>query len=136
MDNMDWSSYNENIDYTEKYLKYKNKYLALKKSARPQSNLNMKGGASGQSTTRPKIYLFKAEWCPHCRIFKPTWDQLQKKMKSVEFITLDSDANAREIKKFKIEGYPTIILMNGGKAIEYVGPRDEMGVENFINEYI
>lgn len=117
------------MDYNNKYLKYKQKYLQLKK----QLNKNiMTGGGNSDKT----IYLFKAEWCPHCKMFKPVWNNLQDKLKNkIKFITYDSDKDAEQIKQYNIEGYPTIILQAGGKAIEYVGPRDESSLIEFINQY-
>ncbi len=82
------------------------------------------------------IYLFKAVWCGHCKAFMPTWEKLQKEMgKKVNFVTYDSDANSEEIKKYGIEGFPTIILQTHDKAVEYVGPRDENSIIEFINQY-
>jgi thioredoxin 1 len=121
------------MNYNDKYLKYKAKYLKLKSMLDSNSNGIMLGG--GSKTTK-KIYLFKAEWCPHCKMFMPTWEDLKKELgNKIEFITMDSELNANEIKSFKIQGYPTIILMVGDKAIEYVGPRDASSLKDFIKQY-
>jgi thiol-disulfide isomerase/thioredoxin len=121
------------MDYNKKYLKYKAKYIKLKNKIKNQDNkLVMTGGKSNDKA----IYLFKADWCPHCNQFKPIWSKLQDEMKNkVNFITYDSAKNANEIKQYNIEGFPTLIFKDGNKAIEYVGPRDEDSVRNFINQY-
>lgn len=122
------------MDYNEKYLKYKAKYLKLKSIEKQQMSMfNMSGGGNAN---KPTVYLFKAEWCPHCVNFKPTWNDIQKNMSSkVEFVTYDADKNKNEIKQFNIEGFPTIILKKEDKAIEYVGPRDINSVKEFIEQY-
>jgi len=122
------------MNYNEKYLKYKAKYIKLKSMIANKNNnsLVMSGGAPISDKT---IYLFKAEWCPHCKVFKSTWEELKKEFKSkIKFVAYDSVENAKEIKSFKIEGYPTIILTVGDKAIEYVGPRDPLSLKEFINQ--
>jgi len=122
------------MNYQEKYLKYKAKYLKLK-SQEKLASFNMTGGAS-KKLDKPALYLFKAEWCPHCVAFKQTWKDLEKKLESkVDFIMFDSEANSNEIKEYNIEGFPTLILKAGGKAIEYVGPRDYASVKEFIETY-
>ena len=118
-------------DYKKKYLKYKTKYLKLK--SKEEKINNMTGGGEKKNKT---VYLFKAEWCPHCIGFKPTWENLSKKIgKEVKFVTYDSEENKQDIKDFKVSGFPTIILKVNNKAIEYVGPRDELSLTEFINQY-
>lgn len=116
--------------YYLKYLKYKSKYLNLRTKKVSSSNFKMLGGGKGKI----EIYLFKADWCPHCRGFKPIWDKLASELKSkYEFITVDADKDKDIIEKWKIQGFPTIIKKEGDKATEYIGPRDEMSVKEFIN---
>ena len=115
------------INYAEKYLKYKTKYLNLKSS----STIKQTGG--GQSL--PEIYLFKATWCGHCKQFTPIWDALQNDadLKSkYTFKTIDADKDKQVIKDWKIEGFPTIIKKDGTNAIEYVGERTADAVKNFL----
>jgi len=110
--------------YHEKYLKYKTKYLNLKNMS------SQKGG--GEKT---QIYLFKAEWCGHCKGFKPVWEKIKKEYESkYEFITIDSDKDKEKIEEWKISGFPTIIKKNNNSAEEYVGPRDEESVVKFIQK--
>ncbi len=128
-------TFNENNDYTKKYLKYKEKYLKLKKLEEEMNkkSLVMTGGGNKDKKT---LALFKAEWCGHCKAFKSTWEELKNEMENkVKFVTYDSEANKNEIQKFQIQGFPTLILLSGNKAVEYVGPRDSSSIKEFINQY-
>jgi thiol-disulfide isomerase/thioredoxin len=116
------------MDYNEKYLKYKNKYLELKKII--NSN-NMIGGSSSDTT----MYLFKADWCGHCKNLAPVWDQLQKEVTNIKFVTYDSQKDKNSIEKYNISGFPTIILKKNDKAYDYGGARDLNSLKDFINSY-
>lgn len=123
------------MNYTDKYLKYKAKYLKLKSiiDKNNKKSISMSGGALKEAKT---IYLFKADWCPHCVSFKPTWENLNKELnKELKFITYDSNKDANKISEFNIKGYPTIVLTRGDEAIEYVGPRNESNIKEFIKQY-
>jgi thiol-disulfide isomerase/thioredoxin len=121
----------ETAHWETKYLKYKNKYLELKKVYNAKK-LNMTGG----SAIKNKLYLFKADWCGHCKHFKPTWEKLQKEMKDqVEFITYDADTHKKEIQQYAIQGFPTLVLKTDNKAIEYNGERDIESLKEFIQIY-
>lgn len=110
--------------YYQKYLKYKAKYFNLKSLSKTIQS----GGGSNV-----EIYLFKADWCGHCRGFKPTWEKISKDLGSkYKFITVDADKDKDKIEKWKIQGFPTIIKKVGDNAQEYVGPRDEQSVKEFI----
>lgn len=114
------------MDFYKKYLKYKSKYLNLNNL---KNQINQSGGASNKTT----IYLFKAEWCPHCVSFKKTWKDLQEKYKTkYDFVTYDSDKDKDIIEKWNISGFPTIMKKEGNNVKEYVGPRDEESVKTFI----
>lgn len=84
---------------------------------------------------KAQVYLFKAEWCGHCKGFKSTWEKIQKDLKGkYEFITFDSDNDKKEISQWGIKGFPTIIKKVNNNAEEYLGPRDEISVKEFIEK--
>jgi thiol-disulfide isomerase/thioredoxin len=102
--------------YEEKYLKYKKKYLLLKK---------------------PAFMLFKADWCGHCNEFKPLWNELindSKLKKKYNFMTIDSN-DEKEVQKYNIKGYPTLLLKKDDKIIEFDGTRDRDTLIKFLTVY-
>jgi thioredoxin-like negative regulator of GroEL len=120
------------MNYQNKYLKYKSKYLNLLSAQNNSVNrfTTQLGGGVKKSN---EIYLFKAEWCPHCVHFKDTWSELQSNLKNkYQFKTFDSDADANKIKEWGVKGFPTIIKKQGDNVTEYVGPRDYESVRQFI----
>ena len=117
--------------YQKKYFKYKNKYLNLK-------NKIQTGGAEDKD--KANLILFKAEWCGHCKAFKDTWESLKNdkeiKKKYVKMITYDSDANKDELKSWKIQGFPTLILQKNKRAYEYNGERSLEKIKSFVLEHL
>lgn len=119
--------------YYNKYLKYKTKYLNLN-SIIPNKQL---GGHSQNNQT--EIYLFKADWCGHCRNFISTWDALSNDLgDKYNFNTIDVDnkENKKILKKYEkyIQGYPTIIKKSGDTINLFNGERNANNVREFITE--
>uniref|UniRef100_A0A6C0HW41 Thioredoxin domain-containing protein n=1 Tax=viral metagenome TaxID=1070528 RepID=A0A6C0HW41_9ZZZZ len=112
-------------DYTTKYLKYKAKYVNLKNSL----NKSMSGGGN-----KIQILLFKADWCGHCKTFKPTWEALSKQYNTkYEFITYDADKERDKFEKYKVDSFPTIKIKNGDDIIDYDGERSVEGLTALFN---
>jgi thioredoxin-like negative regulator of GroEL len=132
-----------NSDYKAKYLKYKAKYLNEKKKCSCQEDNcakcnmnNMTGGSS-----KPSIYLFKAEWCPHCRNFKPVWNELKTKLNGIyNLVEVDADKNKQDLDRWNrkytpVQGFPTIMFKNGSQIIEYSGPNELDSIIKFIQQH-
>lgn len=117
------------MDYKLKYEKYKAKYLTLK-----NQHITQLGG----STKDHELYLFKADWCSHCKAFKKNWEELKNSnlKNKVKFITIDADADKKIINEWNIGGYPTVIFKNGDTAIEYNGDRSVKSINDFLNKNI
>lgn len=113
--------------YKDKYIKYKLKYLTLKKHL--TSKYNQTGGSNKKTLT-----LIKAEWCGHCKQFKPIWDDLASKIKYINFKVLDSELNKDSIEKYNISGYPSIFLEDNNNIKEYTGSRTIESIKNFVKE--
>ncbi len=110
-------------NYYEKYLKYKTKYCSLKEQ------LNQTGGGN-----KTKVILFKADWCGHCKSFKPIWDAVTKQYDNLEFAVYDADNNKDILKKYHIEGFPTVMVEKEGKTFEYNDERSPDAFNHFLKE--
>ena len=119
---------NSDIQFKTKYLKYKSKYIDLKNSL----NLNMIGGGD-----KIDIMLFKADWCGHCKSFKPTWTQLENQFnKKFNFITYDNEINKDVVEKMKVNGFPTIMFKDGNEIQEYNGSREYDALSNILTNLV
>ena len=112
--------------------------LAPHTAIRPYSNIeNFYGGDCGNA----KLKLFYADWCGHCKRFKPVFDGELKKMVStskipVELEAIDCDQNPQIASKYKVSGFPTLILEVNNKPIEYQGNRTSDNIIEFIKEHL
>ena len=86
-----------------------------------------------------QLYLFKVDWCPHCKKAKPVFDEVEKELKGrpingyvVSFKTVDCEAEPDMADKFKVEGYPTIKLVKDGEVIEYDAKPEKDKILEFL----
>ena len=76
-----------------------------------------------------KVVLFYADWCGHCKEFKPVWDETAKEVNKDEkkMIKVNCGEGTIEDKKimekYQVDGYPTIIIFEDGKPKKYDGKR-------------
>jgi thiol-disulfide isomerase/thioredoxin len=116
-----------------KYFKYKNKYLKLKKITEniKKKSVNFQYGGGKDDV---EIMLFKADWCGYCKKFIPVWNTLEQTYGSkYKFILYDSEKDKEEFKKWDIKSYPTILINNKGKLLDYDGPREMEDMELLMN---
>ncbi|CAG9473120.1 unnamed protein product [Plasmodium vivax] len=72
------------------------------------------------STTGSWFIKFYAPWCSHCKAMTKTWTQLAADLKgTVNVAKIDVTTNSKTRKRFKIEGFPTIIYFKNGKMYDY-----------------
>jgi thiol-disulfide isomerase/thioredoxin len=87
-----------------------------------------------------QLYLFKVDWCPHCKTAKPIFDDVEKELKgrpingyTTTFKTVDCEAEPDMADKFKIEGFPTVKLVKDGQVIEYDAKPEKDKIMEFLN---
>ena len=88
-------------------------------------------------TNTPRLKLYYAPRCGHCKSFKPIWDSLPKVLadKNINVVLEDIDCtNENNTNKCEgVPGYPTIILETNNKKISMINePRTADGVVSFI----
>jgi thiol-disulfide isomerase/thioredoxin len=72
-----------------------------------------------------KITLYYADWCGHCKSFKPTWNAL-KNIFDKHNITYNEYEDSKDeaiIEKANISGFPTIMIEKEGSEYQYNGDR-------------
>jgi thiol-disulfide isomerase/thioredoxin len=110
------------------------------------SKTNNEDGAETQDLSKmptAEIYLFKADWCPHCKRAVPIFNSVKSKYHDtsvnghrVIFRVVDCDAEPALAEKFNIEGYPTIKMVKDGEVIEFDAKPEEEAIVQFMNTVI
>ncbi len=152
---------NKSNDY-----KYNSLFDFLYQNYQNEPDMNMKIGLSnnsdinknyliGGSKTR-LLVLHWTDWCGHCKIFKPEWEEIKKevgkKINCIEvnhtFTPCTLNSKYKNILK-EVSGFPTIYLYNdyhnnlnydeekkselqNGNIIEYSGERNKDKILEFI----
>ena len=83
--------------------------------------------------TYPSLFVkFYAPWCRHCQTLAPEFLAAAKSLKKIKdgvrMAEIDGSEERELVKRYKIEGYPTMKLFHGGQIIEYDGPRTSAGI--------
>ncbi len=86
------------------------------------------------------VVICKADWCGHCKKAAPEFQKLlaaspitlKDGSKAVVKI-LDADKDKSEISQYKVKGYPTVLIVDGGVTTEYPGERTASGIMEFLN---
>lgn len=87
-----------------------------------------------------ELYFFYTEWCPHCKTAKPIWNKFKQEIgdnkikgKTINFIEVDAEKESGLANQFKVEGYPTIKLVDNNKIIEYDAKPELDTLHQFLN---
>jgi thiol-disulfide isomerase/thioredoxin len=94
----------------------------------------------GFQGSNKEVVICKADWCGHCKKAAPEFQKLVgaspltlQDGTTATVKLLDADQDKSEISKYKVRGYPTILVVNGGQTTEYPGERSYDGVLSFLN---
>ena len=90
------------------------------------------------------VGLIHATWCGHCQTLMPIWEEVKKKLPTINFkdtesknVTIDIPEINHLIKTggpLQAEGYPTIYKIVDGKLSYFEKERTEDNIINWINE--
>jgi thiol-disulfide isomerase/thioredoxin len=90
------------------------------------------------------IYLFYADWCPHCTKAKPEWNKFKAAHNNKDFngytikcvdvnCTEETNANFQIIQKYNLDSYPTLKMEKDGSQIDFDSKITNDSLEKFIN---
>ena len=79
---------------------------------------------------RRAVVLFHATWCPFCRRFKPTFDEVASGQRAWEpmEVLLEEDENPLW-ERFGIEVVPTVLFFDDGKLVRRIDGEAGVGLE-------
>lgn len=107
-------------------------YFAYKWYAKPAiANKQVQNMANMNTRNQPvEIYLFYADWCPHCTKAKPEWAAFKAAYDGKEMnghmiqcidvnCTEEGGESSKLIQKYGIDSYPTLIMNKDGNRIDF-----------------
>tara|TARA_B100000963_G_scaffold348556_2_gene356327 strand:- start:6964 stop:7389 length:426 start_codon:yes stop_codon:yes gene_type:complete len=79
--------------------------------------------------------FFKMNGCPHCEKMQGEWNKFVRNNRSgVATKELEASANQALAEKYNVQGYPTLLLVNGDKVLAtYDGERKAEAFESFVS---
>jgi len=116
-------------------------------SYKPNSGSSGEGeeGSSKSEGTPVEIMLFSVDWCPHCKVARPEWNKTAESTKTIKgrkviFTDINCTDETPEvtglIKKYKIEGYPTIKLLKDGQVFDFDAKPTANHLTQFLEQVI
>lgn len=86
------------------------------------------------------LYMFKVDWCPHCKKALPIWEDLENEYQGkqingykMNFILVDGEADPETTDQYNVKGYPTIKLVKDNQIIEYDAKPNRDTILQFLN---
>jgi thiol-disulfide isomerase/thioredoxin len=94
-----------------------------------------------------QLLFFTVDWCPHCKVAKPEWDNLVSEYdgklingRQVVFTNYNCTTETEETKKlisqYGIDGYPTIKLIKDGQVINFDAKPTKDSLATFLKSSI
>ena len=118
-----------------------NQYVDAKTAFQANRENIPKDANSNKTAT---LMLFYVDWCPHCKTAKPEWESLKSEYDgkningyTITFVeyncTKETPENQSLMDKYKIEGFPSIILNKDNQIIDFDAKPSKATMEQFLN---
>ncbi|CEF66669.1 Protein disulfide-isomerase A4 [Strongyloides ratti] len=77
---------------------------------------------------------FYAPWCGHCKQLAPELEKAASALKDENIVIAKVDATVEKklADQFGVKGYPTMKVLRNGKRYDYNGPRDSIGIMEYM----
>jgi thiol-disulfide isomerase/thioredoxin len=91
-----------------------------------------------------EIYLFWAEWCPHCKKAKPDWVAFQQEYNgknvngyTIKCVDVDcSDDTKAEVQnmlaQYKVSSYPTVVGVKNADSVDFDAKITKSSLDKFV----
>ena len=91
-----------------------------------------------QSSTKPVLVDFWAEWCAPCRMLAPTFERLAANYSDqVSFAKVNVDEVPEMAIQYGIRSIPTLLLLRDGEVVEeVVGARAYQDLARILDQHL
>jgi thioredoxin 1 len=91
-----------------------------------------------ESSTKPVLVDFWAEWCAPCRLLAPTFERLAANYgNEISFAKVNVDEFPDVASRYGIHSIPTLLLLREGKVVEeLVGARPYQDLARVLDRYV
>jgi len=91
-----------------------------------------------ESSTKPVLVDFWAEWCAPCRLLAPTLEKLAATYgDQISFAKVNVDELLEVAGQYGIRSIPTLLLLHEGKVVEeLVGARPYRDLARVLDRYV
>ena len=91
------------------------------------------GGSAGGGTQQRWFVMFYAPWCGHCKTVAPILQEVADELDGAELRVgrVDSPENPLLHKRFRVKGFPTFRMLEGGKMFAFEGARTKQALADF-----
>ena len=72
------------------------------------------------------LYYFTMNGCPYCNDFNPHWEKVVKSFSKITMEKIERNEDPKKVRSFNVISFPTIILVNGKKRVEFTKDRENM----------
>ena len=91
-----------------------------------------------QSSAKPVLVDFWAEWCAPCRMLAPTFEKLAENYgHEISFAKVNVDELPEVASQYGIRSIPTLLLLRDGEVVEeLVGARPYQDLARVLERYL
>jgi len=91
-----------------------------------------------ESSSKPVLVDFWAEWCPPCRMLAPTFEKLAANYgEQIIFAKVNVDELPEVAGQYGIRSIPTLLLLRDGEVVEeLVGARPYQDLARVLDQYL
>ena len=121
-------------------------YMKTKDSSTTDKFTEDQDMKSSEVDNKVNILFFYADWCGHCKTFKPEFQKFQDTLHltvpenkyQIKWMNADDESTKREMSKYDITGFPTVICDNQKKHVvtKYNGQRTEKALLEYFKPLI
>ena len=93
------------------------------------------------SASKPLLALFHSPQCGHCAAMMPEWEKIAADLNESEnaepnfaIAAVDATSEKELARRFDVNGYPTILAIQGSAVYEFSGEREKAEMLQFVQD--